>query len=388
MFDSVAQRINKNFMHGLAEMQKGSYQEATRSFSLAIEEEPDNEDFYIERGKAFLSSGDIDNAIIDFEKANDIKAEVASVFLARSYALRNNPEKALDYLSRHLESRYRLPESELRLDKALQKLENDKRWLELWRKKHYHRTEEIVAEMRYLVNSRDYLEALDFASRNIDRESRKHELFALRAAAYMALNNYKNALKDYSRAIKITKREPTYFESRAKVYSILKKYGKATNDYTKALKIDPYRFECYLKRATVYRLDGNYNKAIEDIEEYQVFFPESKKAAFEAGRIYHGAGEFTKAIENFDMLIDQDKSNPDYFYFRGLSHFQKRNFQNAFYDFSQTLDLDPNSKEGWFQRGQVNFYQGNRKQACSNWQKAANLGHPGAVDNLRIYCRH
>jgi len=105
---------------------------------------------------------------------------------------------------------------------------------------------------------------------------------------------------------------------------------------------------------------------------------------------------FTKLLISFLILITflissyslaQELSAEDYLN-RGIDNFDKGYYSEAIADFSKAIEINPDYKEAYFNRGNAYaFGMDNLSQACSDWQKAYQLGHKPALDLINKYCK-
>lgn len=88
------------FNEGIANYQRGNFEQAIQAFSAAILLQPDKPDLYVNRGSAYTNVGRIDEAIADYQKAIAIDPAYAEAYVGRgaAYYLQNNLDLALaDY---------------------------------------------------------------------------------------------------------------------------------------------------------------------------------------------------------------------------------------------------------------------------------------------------
>jgi tetratricopeptide (TPR) repeat protein len=378
---------NKIFMAGMAAFDKKEYEKSIQLLEQVINQKEANIPALKICADSWYMLGEIDSALYHYQRIEKAKPGMASYDLSRCYAKTGNIENSIYYLRNNLESAYKVSESVILLEAAFQQIENTREWKNLWAREWYNKAEKLVQEFTYLVESGDYMEAIDRISSSLINFPKRDELYALRAKAYDKSGNLKNALSDYDKAISLNKRNSGYYEARAMVYGELKKYGRSIEDLDRAVKLKPEHFELYLERAEISKLSGNFEQAISDIELYRSYFPENEPALFEAGNIYYESGQYEHSLILFNQLVADYPAKPEYFLGRGLTNFELHKLENAIYDFSQSLDLNPKLAESWYNKGLVRYYSGDTKGACNDWKKAVELGHPKAAEQLGMYCR-
>ena len=103
----------------------------------------------------------------------------------------------------------------------------------------------------------------------------------------------------------------------------------------------------------------------------------------ENGDYYGGIADYNKAIEL--------KPNPATSYYnRGRSKYYLKDYYGAIEDYNKAIELNPNAADAYNNRGmakkQLKVFLG-FFGACKDWKIAASMGHIGAQDNLRMFCK-
>ena len=374
------------WMKGVSAARQGNYSESVAYFTKLILKDSTNYDYYFRRGQVFLMGGKNDSALLDFFSAEKRKNGIASYEIARCYALLNRPAESVDWLRKHLQSSGRLPEAQIKLDKAFRLIENTKEWNERRTNDGYTKADQNTAEAKYLIESGKAVEAIAQLSEWLTRYPQKHEWYFLRAKAYLLLGNRNNALKDLNQSIDINKRQPEYFWQRGKLFLENRKFAKASEDFSRVLKLDPSRLEVYQERAKALAGAEKFNSSLEDISLYMLLFPKDPYAHYTHGYILSTMHKYMDAIKALDLSITMDHSIPEFFYQRGLCHLDLRNYKAAIYDFAQVLDLNPGDADAWYQKGIARMYDGDPEGACNDLKKASILGNKEAYKQSLQLC--
>lgn len=377
----------EKYLHGVASVNQKNYTAAVDFFTDALKSNDLKPLCFLARGKAYVQLGKTDEAIKDFMDAEKLKPGIASYELAKCYAKQGNIENTIYYMRLHLESPYKVLESEIKKEEAFSNVEKYKDWKAIWQKEWYTKSEKISADANYLVNSGDNLEAVELVNKELLHFPRAHELYVARARAFVALGNQRSALDDYSTALSLSKRNPEYFKERGILLATIGRDKKAADDFTLALKIKPEMFELYLMRAQACKRSEDFKQAIKDVELYLQFFPKSEEAMFTAGQVYYEYGEYAESIKRLTPLIEKNSKKPEYFHARGLAYFEIRELDSAIQDFSQALDLNPELSETWHSKALARYYNGDKEGACLDWKKAKELGNTSSNDYLGMYCK-
>jgi len=387
LFSGFISAQQEKYLRGVAAADLKDYTSAVDFFTEALKTSEIKPLCYMARGKAFVQMGKAEEAIKDFLEAEKLKPGIGSYELAKCYARQGNIENAVYYMRLHLESPYKVLESEIKKEDAFSNIEKFKDWKNLWQKEWYSKSEKISADANYMVNSGDNMEAVELINKELLHFPRAHELYIARARAFIALGNQRSALDDYNTALSLSKRNSEYFKERGILFSSLGRDKKAADDFTQALKIKPEMFELYLLRAEAYKRVEDFKQAIRDVELYLQFFPKSEEAMYVSGQVYYEYGEYAESIKRLTPLIEKNSKKPEYYQARGLAYFEIRELDAAIADFSQALDLNPELAETWHSKALARYYNGDKEGACRDWKRALELGSTSANDYLGMYCK-
>jgi tetratricopeptide (TPR) repeat protein len=384
---AVAQEPDLYF-RGLSKMELENYPEAITYFSEAISEGTIKSEIYLNRARCFYESGEFNSAINDLLVAEKLKKYSGSYELARIYALTGKKDSAIFYLERHLSSSYKLPASSIKLDTAFTSLEDSRLWKDLWSKEWYNDFELLHAEIKYLIKSKQYIDALDLIDQNLTEYAHRPQIYAARGEIFIALENYHSAVTAYSHAIELTKTHTEYYIQRGTAYSKLGKYDSALDDMKRAINLEPENFSLYIELSRLYDQLKTYDKSLKEIYFYLELFPEDDHAIYQCGQIYYDQGSYLKALEWFNKCLKINKSEAEYFAARGNTYLQTKTYKYAIRDYGMSLDLDPDNPEVYLNKGLARLSLDDKKGACSDWQKAVRYGSAEARELLNIHCQN
>jgi len=383
---AVSQTVLQEYHLGIVNLNTRQYEDAVKHFSYVLEKEPGNVNALLYRGQAYIELHEFENALKDLEEADKKKSNIASYSIAQVYSLKNEPEKAVEYLELHLKSRYKLPESQIRLDEKFNRIKNTEAWLNLWKNQWYSKKELIQEEIKYLNKNKDFFEALDLADKQLKKYKKDYEMYALRAETYSALDNPKAAIVNYNKAINLNKRIPGYYIQRGKAYLDLGKEKNALIDFEKALKLSDDHIDLYLYKARVMNEMGKFSHALDEVMKYLELLPDDQEALLLCGKTFFNNSQFKESIFYLSKLIDADPSKATYFILRANSYFSDKQYRMAYDDYSMALDLDPKNPIAYLQRGNALLRNGQYSRACSDWEKADQMGSLEAKKNIMQFC--
>jgi tetratricopeptide (TPR) repeat protein len=200
-------------------------------------------DAYASRGAAYYAEKEYGNAIADFDKVIELKAD-ASAYAARglAYNEKGDYDRAIaDY------------------DKAIQ--------LE-----------------------RDWPPPADF--------------FYVRGLAYSGKGEYERAIANFGVAIELKPfgYNPEVYYSRGRAYELKADYDSAIADYDRVIKFKPDDAAAYASRGTAYGNKGDYDRAIADFNKAVELKPDDGYAYYRRGSDYAAQGEYAK-IPDFRAAV-------------------------------------------------------------------------------------
>jgi tetratricopeptide (TPR) repeat protein len=202
------------FLRGMANQEKGDYDQAIADFTKALEINPRDAQVYLKRAEVFGDKKKYDQAIADYTRALEIDPRNAEAYLARgiAYGRKGQPDQAITDFTRATEIDPRNAQPYYNLGIAYS------------RKRQFDQA---------IVN---FTKALE-----IDPTSVKS--LVNRGHAYREKGQYDLAVADYTRALTKAPGSAEAYDGRAKAYLALKEYNKSWEDVRKVkslgYKLDP-----------------------------------------------------------------------------------------------------------------------------------------------------
>ncbi|MCK4662251.1 MAG: tetratricopeptide repeat protein [Bacteroidales bacterium] len=380
------QEINDLYFKAYSNKEYKNYENAITYYSKAIKNNPNNHLYFIEKGECYYLLNNYNKAINDFHEANKIKPDIADYYIAKCYAKLKNNDTTIIYLEKHLESKYKLYKSQIRLDKDFIEISKTKQWENLWKKDWYNKYENLLADAQYLIKKNKLNDALDIVNDIIDRRTKWHKAYIIRAQIYVYEKNYKLAIEDYNTAIKYRKRNDNYYLYRAKAFYNLGKYKKALSDYSTALKLNQYNLNYYLQKSETEYFLKKYESSLSDINIYITYFNTDDKAISLCGKIHFEMGNYLKALEYFNKAIELNPSEIEYLISRADTYLATKTYKYAEQDYSMILDISPFLGKVYYNRGIARQNLNNTKGACRDWEKARMYKYLDADKYLMKHC--
>jgi tetratricopeptide (TPR) repeat protein len=301
---AFGQNAKKFYKTGEEFFKAGNYQDAITQFTSAVAINPEYEDAYFMRGRAYEMKKDFAKASDDFNRALifNPKNEELCYHLGNAYYELKKYTEALNILNKatFLNRKYmpayqvkvlvlvaidqsfnaiKVSDTALALDGNaynyyLQGLVNEK--LNSFQKAEWAYTKAIKEDKKYidayvalanlelnLNKSEDAMVRCNEALK-IDPDSRQALL--ARSQVFLKKLDYRNGIDDVSRAIVLDPNDETMFFVRGTYYQQFSQQQNAINDFNKVISLNPKNAEAYYKRATSYEEISNFQAAIKDYE--------------------------------------------------------------------------------------------------------------------------
>lgn len=382
-----AQSPDEMYLAGNASLKKGDYNKAVENLSMAISRDNADERLFIHRGDAFLKLNDPEQAIKDYNEANEINPGVADFSLARVYALQGDVVKAVSCLKDHLGSAFRIEEDSIKKDPAFNRIQESAEWQNLWQNEWYNDSEKSVADARYYLRKRNVDQAISILDKALSKDPANTMVLLARANAFIKQSNFGAAAGDYSSAISKDKMLTEAYAGRGKANIYLGRFKEAVSDFNRVLKDDPSDFETYLKRAEANAGLSNWDAAVKDMQVYLKYFDDDLHAVYVCGGYYYSAGDYINALKCFNRNLKEDPNNAQYFKARGKTYLKTNTYKYAVSDLSMSLDLNAEDSETWMYHGLAAIKTGDAQNGCSSLRRAQAMGNTDAVKLVLENCQ-
>ncbi len=369
-----------------AELLKGEYSQAVKTFSQVAIENPDDVLAWLGKGEAYFNLMEYDMALRDFYTAQSIESNISSFWISKCYAMKSDPVKSLEALGNHLNSPYKLPEKEILLEPSYRKIEKSREWRSFWKNDWYKPYENQKSDAAYQISRGNYSEAIEELNVLLNQNADDAQLYYLRSMAYSNKGEENRGLIDLNIALNKDPDNPEYREERAKVYRTMGRQEDAVKDYSAVIKNYPEDFDAYLKRASALLEIKKYNQALLDVNYYLGFFENDHEAQFFAGEICYESGKYHDAVKYLNKALDLNKGNEKYFIARANTYVKMNTLGQAINDYSMALDLNPNDADIYFNRGIARLKANNSSDACYDFMKAFKMGKREALEYLQRNC--
>jgi tetratricopeptide (TPR) repeat protein len=300
------------FDRAQAEYFAQSYPEAISDFSALITAEPTNEDLYMQRASAYDASGKPDLAVADLSEAVKLHPASSEILLKRALLhkyMKKNDDALADF------------NQAIKLNPALA----------TWRASFYR------DQGQHTEAIQDFTTAIES-----NHGCGKAAELCNRAAVYADLDHHRKAIKDYSDAIKLEGGRHEFYANRGTSYYGVSDFKHSIADLGEAIKRAPQNPEYYFKRAEAETSDGQKQAALKDYEQAVHLQSNKKEAAqynYRRALVAAELNNHQEALASMSSAIDEDPSNADYWFDRGLEYKSMDKWKEAESDFSKAIEL-------------------------------------------------
>ncbi len=383
MWLSCGAQVQELYLKGMALSNSGTYDEARNILQEALVIDKYHPECLLDLARVCYLYGEKEEALSNLEKLESNTPGMGSFELARIHASSGNAIEAVKHLRKHLNSSYKLPYSEILLEKVFWSIENTKEWRDLWSVNWYTENEELLQEIRYLIKSGDYLPALEKIDDELSEKENWDAIHAERGSVLLKMGQKQGAVQSYSFAIDLNSSCPQYYSGRADAYTALKKHRLAVSDLEKAYRMEPENFELLPEIALQYQLDEQYSKAVAYLEIYLDYYPDNIETRYRIGQIHFKTGSYLDALKHYNACLQIETSDSRFFAARGQTYLKTHTYKYALNDFGMALDLNPDDPEIWYLKAEARWYLNDRKGALGDWERAARLGSYDASKKLK-----
>jgi Tfp pilus assembly protein PilF len=182
---------------------------------------------------------------------------------------------------------------------------------------------------------------------------------------------------------------PTVAQAHNNLGSYLLKQGKvrkAFQHFNKAIELKPYYADAYSNRGNLYAQQQKSQLAIRDYEKAIQLRPHAD-AYFNRANERAKLGLLDEAISDYNQSISLKKSS-DALTNRAYAYLKKSEIDKALSDLNAAIQLEATYEQAYFLRGMAYNAKGNKVNACSNFQKAIQLGSRNAQAAFQQYCKN
>jgi tetratricopeptide (TPR) repeat protein len=212
--------------------------------------------------------------------------------------------------------------------------------------------------------------AIETYKKAIKKRSNYIEAHLSLADLYERLKNYEEAIRYYKRAVGL---EPERNEILLKIVNcyiqwnemsvadhFLNNYEKSATELKKPLS-DKY----YVLRGEVLFLTNKYEQSLENLNKVS---QEDSLSLYLYGKNYYAMGDFDKGVTYFNRLLQTDKNNGSWYFYRGIYFYEQKDFVDAKGQFQYALELDRSLFEPHYYLGKIFLMENDNSAALEQFK--------------------
>jgi len=245
------------------------------------------------------------------------------------------------------------------------------------------------------------LENIDIA---IKLNSNLAQFYQLKGDIHRSLSQNEKAIEAYKSAIKKRSNFIEAYESLAMLYEKLDQYDDAIRYYKRAAGLEPERVDillnivnCYIQwnemvvaghfldtyeksakeqnksfsdryyalRGEVLFLMNRYEESLGFLNE--VSQPDSL-TLYLYGKNYYALNDFGTGVTYFNILLNEDKNNGSWYYYRGIYFYNQKDYIDAKSQFQYAVEMDSTLYEPHYYLGKIFFYESEYSSALEEFE--------------------
>jgi stress-induced-phosphoprotein 1 len=265
---------------GNEEFKKKNWEEAIKLYSQAIDLNPKELTFYLNRAGAYHEVKNYEKTIEDcnfvLENTFDFQKKArAHGRIAFAYQEQGDLDKAVEHFERSL-----LENTDQRIKDALKQVNEIKKKQEAESYINPELGEEHNAKANELYKAGKYPDALKEYNEALRRDPKNIKFYTNRATCYIKLMEFASAAKDCDKALELDPNSLRAYQRKASCHTMLKEYHRAMDTYEKGLKIFPEDKELkegYTKTMNQINYGGGDEKDNEERRRHAMADPEIQK---------------------------------------------------------------------------------------------------------------
>ena len=191
-----------------------------------------------------------------------------------------------------------------------------------------------------------------------------------RGLAKIVLGQHFAAISDFDKAIQLKPDEARAYYARGLAKDDLGQHFAAISDFDKAIQLKPDEADAYINRGLAKDDLGQYFAAISDFDKAIQRKPDDASAYIHRGDAKANLGQYFAAISDFDKAIQLEPDYADAYYNRGYAKIALGQHFAAISDFDKAIQLKPNDASAYYARGLAKGELGQHFAAISDFDKA------------------
>lgn len=381
--------VNELQKQGLLKLQKRDNTGALENYNRAIILDPNNHQFYNNKGIAMAQLGNLKAAIKDFHKALKLEPKDLQSYhnLGAAYAEMGKLNQAIELFSQAL--KFNPQDSQIYHNLGVVRFKAGDRQgaiADYDRAIKFNPTK-IEAYYNRGIARRflgDKQGAIDDFTTLLKLNPKVVDAYTQRGAIRFDMKDIKGAIADFNEAIKLNPKHPEAIYNRAIVRRLMRDNNGSLADFNQVIQINPNYVDAYIKRGIV-RFDlRDHRGALEDLNRAVQLQPKNAEAYYHRGNTKRSLGNFPGAIADFQATIHLNSQYHQAYNDLGIVRLRMGDIKGAMKDFETAIQINPNYAEGHNNRGFTKFRLGDIEGAMKDFETALqiNPNYAEAHNNL------
>lgn len=340
---------------GIVAAQTRNFQAAADLIGLAIEQFPNNPDFYINRGNALRELAQFDAAIVSYDKAIAIKPGYAEAYSNRSIALQGlkqldaavaGYDKAIALNPAYVEAYSNRGIALLQLKQVKNAIASCDKAIAInpsYVEAHFNRG-------NALFESQQLEAAVESYDRAIAIRPDYPEAHFGRGVAMQALKRLDDAVACYERAIGINPLFAHAYFNRGLALHDLSRLDAALASFEKAIDLNPDYVEAFSHRGSVLVELKQYGPALASCEKAIALDPDFAEGYFNRGNAFIELKQMEEAIACYDQAISIRPAYAEAYSNRGVALHELSNLHAAAESYDKAIAISPSYAEAFYNK--------------------------------------
>jgi tetratricopeptide (TPR) repeat protein len=190
--------------------------------------------------------------------------------------------------------------------------------------------------------------------------------FEQRGCLKQRRGDLKGAIADFTTSIELDGGQAQAWRNRGLARQQAGDLGGALDDFDRAISLSPRDLQAWMLRAEARLEKGDLRGGFEDFTEVLRRDPKNRRALFGRGTILQHVGRFDEAIADFDKAWELGVKSPDLLLNRGNAREGKGDFEGALADFNRAIELDGTYAMAYVNRAQIRRRAGDPARALED----------------------
>lgn len=385
--ESAIQLIQEGDVH----LKYGNWHDAMKSYTNAIETDPEFAEAYMKRGQLHERFYRIYQAEIDYSKAIQLNPVVDIYYNQRArlkilsfdyYGAMHDINKAIDinetnsnYLKYKVDGFIALgmyDDALNNLDSILVTSKNELYVLQ-------HRA------LLYILNDDIVLAEISCLSA-LELNDSSYLTLDLLGLIKLKNKEYEAAIVWFTKAIVADSSQFVSYYNRGICYRFLGKTELALQDINRSIRLNNNEQDAYFKRALLKKESGDYKGSISDYTSAIAIDSNYSEAVYNRAFTYKVLGNYWDAEKDIDLLIKTQNSRPEYWNMKGNLQVLNGNIVEALLSYNEAISSDLNFSQAYYNRGFAHLLLNNQRKACEDFEVSLNLGNKKAESIIVHFC--